>query len=117
MCTENKLVFNGSEPIQEQESSRLSKILTLDTFDDLTDSIILNGAHMGQGRKEIYGRTAWLQQSDWNRLYIPVARSRSIGKLQVDVYVPSGSIVSMCPFGERQDISNAFCVSLSQSEG
>ena len=37
-------------------------------------------------------------------------------EVQVDVYVPSGSIVSMCPFGERQDISNAFCVSLSQSE-
>ena len=24
----------------------------------------------GQGRKEIYGRTAWLQQSDWNHFCI-----------------------------------------------
>jgi hypothetical protein len=49
-----------------------------------------NGAWLGQGAVNMYGRAAWVQTSDWNILYVPATRSGSgLEAIEVDVYFPS----------------------------
>jgi hypothetical protein len=72
------------------------------------DAMAMNGAWMGQGVTEVAGRTAWIQQSDWNVLYIPVLRSTTAFEaVEADVYVPSNAGFALYPLGAHHGYNGA----------
>lgn len=98
-----------------------SKVLLLesDTL-SVSDSLVLNGAHMGQGLSKVAGVDAWLQQSDWNQLYVSIPNRQTLDTtVQIDMYIPSGSRASICPFGTKvgyNTLTQAFCLSVTDSD-
>jgi hypothetical protein len=65
-------------------------------------SEITNGAWQSQGVGSIGGRVAWRQNSDHNRIWIPVDRSTSDWEaVEVDVYKSSEAGIGFHPLGRR----------------
>ncbi|MBM4379287.1 MAG: hypothetical protein FJ086_08300 [Deltaproteobacteria bacterium] len=54
-----------------------------------------NGALNGQGPASVGGRTAWLQTSDWNMLFLPAAYDATFqgAAIEADVYIPAAQQV------------------------
>ncbi len=48
-------------------------------------AVALNGEIGGQGIREVSGRTAWLQWSDWNGLFVPMGRARDADVFAIEV--------------------------------
>ena len=123
VCSDDtyKVVENLTESMQIPSPNVKPNIqlLSSKTLDDVK-ALVLNGAHMGQYIRTVEDRQAWLQQSDWNQLYIPIPeRTTKLGKMKVDVFVPTGSKVSICPFGTKIDfnrLTQALCVSLTREK-
>jgi hypothetical protein len=51
-----------------------------------------NGSWGSQGVRDVYGRTAWRQESDWNSLWMPdpIDDDEPVYAVDVDMYLPSG---------------------------
>jgi formylglycine-generating enzyme required for sulfatase activity len=59
---------------------------------------LFNGGWMYQGNELVYGRHAWVQNSDWNTFWIPVERSTTgIEAVEVEVQVPDHSTIHFFP--------------------
>lgn len=69
---------------------------------------VMDGAWLGQGPRSLYGRTAWVQRSDWNALYIPVPRSETAHEaVEVDVYAPSHAAFRIYALGAHHGYNGA----------
>jgi len=105
---------------EDGSTPKLSVLLLLSDTINVSGSLTLNGSHMGQGVTNIYGVDAWLQQSDWNQLYVPIPSRKTFdGSVQVEMYIPSGSRASICPFGTKVDyntLTQALCVTVTDTE-
>jgi hypothetical protein len=71
-------------------------------------SVVLDGGWLDQYIGSAYGRSAWIQPSDWNVVYIPVTRSGTeLEAVEVDVYVPAHAGIALYPLGERNGYNGA----------
>ncbi|MEN9787288.1 MAG: hypothetical protein RLZZ299_2552, partial [Pseudomonadota bacterium] len=65
-------------------------------------SLVLDGGWLDQYASTAYDRAAWVQPSDWNVIYIPVARSSTtLEAVEVDVYVPPHATIGVFPRGAQ----------------
>ena len=53
-----------------------------------------DGDSLGQGQTAAYGREIWLQESDWNRLWIPnpMDEETQTYAIDADLYLPAGLV-------------------------
>ena len=67
--------------------------LAMDSDPPAEGSTWCDGAWGGQGVREAYERTTWVQESDWNSLWVPDSIDDEVDTYAVDVdlYLPSGN--------------------------
>jgi hypothetical protein len=69
-----------------------------------TGSIYYDGGWLDQYAGTMYGRSAWVQPSDWNGMYIPAGRSSTdLEAVEIDVYVPAHSWAVFSPLANYLD--------------
>jgi hypothetical protein len=91
------------------ESASWSTVASLALNAAPAGAVVLDGAWLDQGPAVVGGRNAWRQQSDWNALYVPVARSSSSREaVAVDVYHPdTNSGLAVVVRGDRNGFNGA----------